>query len=75
MAGAAARREEHGGIRTWTNKEDLRFWKTGTSVTWKLGCEDSDGHRRWCRTRRTTAQVLTAMFWEIACRTELHIGP
>ena len=27
MAGAAARRGEHGRVRTTTNKESLRFWK------------------------------------------------
>ena len=53
MAGAAARRGEHGRVRTLTDKEVLRFWKLAR-VMWKRGCEDSNGHRRWCRTPRTT---------------------
>ena len=54
MAGAAARRGEHGRVRTMTNKKRNCVSGNWRLVMWKSGCEDSNGHRLWCRTLRTT---------------------
>ena len=41
---------------------------------WKLGCEDSNGHRRWCRTR-DNAQVFTAMSGKLPAEPSSTWGP
>ena len=64
MAGAAARRGEHGQVRTPTNKEVLRFWKLAP-------CDVEARVRRlkWAQTLVQDpshhAQVLTAMFGKL----------
>ena len=64
MAGAAARRGEHGQVRTLTNKEVLRFWKLAP-------CDVEARVRRlkWAQTLVQDpshhAQVLTAMFGKL----------
>ena len=41
---------------------------------WKPGCEDSSGHRLWCRTLRTT-QLITAMFGKLPSEPSPTLGP
>ena len=74
MAGAAARRGEHGQVRTLTNKELLRFWKLAA-------CDVEARVRRlkWAQdvgtgplAPRTSSHCDVR---EIACRIERHVEP
>ena len=74
MVGAAARRREHGRIRTLTNKEVLRFWKLAP-------CDVEARARRlkWAQTLVQDpshhAQVLTAMFGKSPAEPSSTLGP
>ena len=74
MAGAAARRREHGRVRTLTNKEVLRFWK-------QAPCDVEARVRRlkWAQTLVQDpshhAQVLTAMFGTLPAEPSSTLGP
>ena len=74
MVGAAARRREHGRIRTLTNKEVLRFWKLAP-------CDVEARARRlkWAQTLVQDpshhAQVLTAMFGKLPSEPSSTLGP
>ena len=41
---------------------------------WKPGCEDSNGHRLWCRILRHT-QLITAMFGKLPSEPDPTLGP
>ena len=69
MAGAAARRGEHGRVRTLTDKEVLRFWKLASAgAKTQMGTDVGAGPLA----PRASAHCDV---WEIACRTERHIEP
>ena len=74
MAGAAARRGEHGRVRTLTNKEVLRFWKLAP-------CDVEARVRRlkWAQTLVQDpshhAQVLTAMFGKLPAEPSATLNP
>ena len=74
MAGAAARRGEHGRVCTLTNKEVLRFWKLAP-------CDVEARVRRlkWAQTLLQDpshhAQVLTAMFGKLPAEPSPTLGP
>ena len=74
MAGAAARRGEHGQVRTLTNKEVLRFWKLAP-------CDVEARVRRlkWAQTlvqdSSHHAQVLTAMFGKLPAESSATLNP
>ena len=74
LAGAAARGEEHGRVRTLTNKEVLRFWKLAP-------CDVEARVRRlkWAQTMVQDpshhAQVLTAMFGKLPAQPSSTLGP
>ena len=74
MAGAAARRGEHGQVRTLTNKEVLRFWKLAP-------CDVEARVRRlkWAQTLVQDpshhAQVLTAMFGKLPAESSATLNP
>ena len=74
MAGAAARRGEHGRVRTSTNKEVLRFWKLAP-------CDVEAWVRRlkWAQTLVQDpshhAQVLTAMFGKLPAEPSATLKP
>ena len=74
MAGAAARRGEHGRVRTLTNKEVLRFWK--------LALCDVEARVRRLKSAQTLVQdpshhgqVLTAMFGKLPAEPSSTLGP
>ena len=62
MAGAAARRGEHGRVRTLTNKEFLRFWKLAP-------CDVE------APMRKTQMGTLTAMFGKLPAEPSSTLGP
>ena len=74
MAGAAARRGEHGRVRTMTNKEVLRFWKLAP-------CDVEARVRRlkWAQTLVQDpphhAQLITAMFGKLPSEPNPALGP
>ena len=74
MAGAAARRGEHGQVRTLTNKEVLRFWKLAPSDV-----EARVRRLKWAQTlvQDTShhVQVLTAMFGKLPAESSATLNP
>ena len=74
MAGAAARRGEHGQVRTLTNKEVLRFWKLAPCDVearvreTQMGTDVGAGPLA----PRTSSHCDVR---EIACRIERHVEP
>ena len=74
MAGAAARRGQHGRVRTMSNKEVLRFWKLAP-------CDVEARVRRleWAQTLVQDpahhTQLITAMFGKLPSEPNPTLGP
>ena len=74
MAGAAARRRDHGRVRTMSNKEVLPFWKLAP-------CDVEARVRRleWAQTLAQDpahhTQLITAMFGKLLSESNPTLGP